>query len=332
MCAVGNRSGWYERVDKFQASMSPIDLTIVATVAVAIVAGLLVRALAPTRSVLAPVATVVATFLLALSVAHVAGRISDPANTGGSSVLGTIDQYLPGAQQPLVTTPPVTSTQPNSYDGSSTAALTADEASTVKVVSSACDMTMRGSGFSIAPGLVLTNAHVVAGDPRPFIENGPSRYPATTVAFDPGLDIAILRVPTLTTAPLQLVAGTVQPRTPATVLGYPYGGTLTSSPATILSRRDASGVDIYGKSPSTRDVYELRGAVRPGNSGGPLVAENGDVLGVVFAYSLDDPNLGFALTSKGVHSMVQLGQAAIHPVSASLCAAEGPGVIEVSGA
>jgi S1-C subfamily serine protease len=323
--------GWCKQFVEFRESMSPIELTIAATMAVAIVAGIAVGALAPRRSLMAAAGAAGATFLAVWLVVGVASQISDRASMRGSVVLWPIDQYPPHAQQPPVTIPPPTSAQADNYGETASAPLTMDKESTVKVVSSACDIVASGSGFTIAPGLVLTNAHVVAGDPNPIVENGPSRYPAKPVVFDPGLDIAILRVPSLTTPALQLVAGTAGPRTRATVLGYPYGGPLTASPATILSRKDASGVDIYGKSPTTREIYEVQGAVRPGNSGGPLVGDDGNVLGVVFAFSTDEPDLGFALTSSGVRNLVQLGESAVHPVSESLCAAEGPGVIEVNG-
>ena len=58
--------------------------------------------------------------------------------------------------------------------------------------------------------------------------------------------------------------------------------------------------NIYGDGAVIRDVLSLRGSVRPGNSGGPVVSSGGDVVGVVFAASLTDSDTGYALTAEQV--------------------------------
>jgi S1-C subfamily serine protease len=121
--------------------------------------------------------------------------------------------------------------------------------------------------------------------------------------------------------PLSL-ATTDQPRgTIGAALGYPGGGDLTVSPAAILAQRTAVGRNIYDAGLVRRDIYELQAVVRPGNSGGPLVAPDGTVIGVIFATSTSNGNIGYALTATEI--IPDLGQArTADPVSTGACLAD----------
>ena len=140
-------------------------------------------------------------------------------------------------------------------------------------------------------GLVVTNAHVVAGVSKPFVTDPAGRLAADAVLFDPKLDIAVLRVPGLNDAPLSLLPGSspVRAGSTAAVLGYPEGGPFTYVPAGVAAAFPATGLDIYGTATAQREIYEIDAQVLPGNSGGPLVASgdqahgipDGTVIGVV---------------------------------------------------
>jgi S1-C subfamily serine protease len=140
------------------------------------------------------------------------------------------------------------------------------------------------------------------------------------VLFDPKLDIAVLHVSGLPDPPLAMTSASVPRGTDGAVLGYPGGGPLTTGPAVVLREETAVGRDIYGQSLTARDIYELNAQVRPGNSGGPLVSTGGSVIGVVFARSARDPNVGYALTSATVSS--RIASRGSEPVSTGPCAAD----------
>ena len=191
----------------------------------------------------------------------------------------------------------------------------------MKVEGRGCGGISDGSGFVVAPDLVVTNAHVVAGISRPFVIDREGAHRASAVVFDPKLDVAVLRTQGVNDRPLPLVARTVGRGTEAAVLGYPGGGPFQAKPAVVLSESPAVGRDIYGRGLTTRDVYQLRAEVRPGNSGGPLVLPDGSVIGVVFARSSLNADLGFALTSVDVRDRVAEAEARRGTVSTGSCAA-----------
>jgi S1-C subfamily serine protease len=140
------------------------------------------------------------------------------------------------------------------------------------------------------------------------------------VLFDPEMDVAVLATRGLSDPPLTLLASLVPRGAQGAVLGYPEGGPLRVVPAAVLQEVQAIGRDIYGTHTTTRQVYELRAVVRPGNSGGPMVSPDGTVVGVVFARSSYDGNLGFALTSTEVQPEVNAARGHA-PVSTGPCAA-----------
>jgi S1-C subfamily serine protease len=184
-------------------------------------------------------------------------------------------------------------------DPSIPAAVHASAAGVVKILASepACGTASEGSGWVVAPGRVVTNAHVVAAASGISVQvAGVGRsLPARLVVFDPQRDLAVLAVPGLQVQPLslgtELTAGA-----PAYAAGYPGNGPYLTTPTRVRDVINATGTDIYKQNSVTREIYALRGVVRPGNSGGPLLDAGGRVVGVVFARSTTDADTGYALT------------------------------------
>jgi S1-C subfamily serine protease len=200
-------------------------------------------------------------------------------------------------------------------------AVIAAGASTVKVEGFGCGVLQEGSGFVAGPGLVVTNAHVVAGIRQPLVQVGMSLQAAEVLAFDPSFDLAVLRVPGLTAPALHLDPSTVPQGTQGVVLGYPEGGPFTADGAGVMALFQAEGRDIYGHGLTVRNVYEIDAEVRPGNSGGPLVLPDGEVVGVVFSRSTVDGSIGYALTSPDVIPRVAAAEQARTAVGTGGCAA-----------
>ena len=196
----------------------------------------------------------------------------------------------------------------------------ADKGSMLKVIAFGCGEELEGSGFEVAGGLVVTNAHVIAGTGSitVYAQNGQSSK-AVPVLFDPHFDLALLRTGPLGVRPLSVDNVIVSHGTKVVFLGYPEGGPLTVLPAGVLAEFTAEGRDIYGGSLTIRQVYELQAAVEPGNSGGPLVLPSGQVIGVVFSRSTTDHDVGFALTSPGVASRIAEAQNRHTPVGTGEC-------------
>ncbi len=192
-------------------------------------------------------------------------------------------------------------------------------ASTVKIIGDGCGDIQEGSGFVVAPGVVVTNAHVIAGIANPVVEDGFGSHPTTVVSFDPSYDLAVLRVNDLSEPALPLDASTVSRGTQAAVLGYPGGGPFDVVPAGVMDEFQAQGRDIYGQGLTEREVYELQAVVRPGNSGGPLVEPDGEVIGVVFSRSTTNNDVGYALTSPGVLAEVQRAKTLTATVGTGPC-------------
>jgi hypothetical protein len=155
--------------------------------------------------------------------------------------------------------------------------------SVVKVLGAACGLGLEGSGWVAGPDLVVTNAHVVAGeDDTSVTARSGASYSVTAVHYDPHNDLSILRVPGLDLPPLRL-AGRFSSGTPAAVLGYPEDGPFALAPARLGRTGSAISEDSYGRGPIRREMTPFRGEVRSGNSGGPAVDQAGRVLTTVFA-------------------------------------------------
>ncbi len=207
---------------------------------------------------------------------------------------------------------------------SGSAVVTRARASIVKVLAGdgGCGHDSEGSGFVYAPGRVLTNAHVVAGMAKVTVQDHGDR-PARVVLFDPDVDLAVLSVDGLTGAPLAFATTTAASGTSAVVAGYPEDGPFDAEPARIRDAERAYGKNIYGDNQGGqrvgRDIYAVRARVRPGNSGGPLLAPDGRVLGVVFATAVDASDTGYVLTAAEVSSDAAAGRRATTPVSTQSC-------------
>lgn len=190
-------------------------------------------------------------------------------------------------------------------------------ASVVKVVGEACGRVQEGTGWVVEPGVVVTNAHVVAGEPETRLQTqGGDTVAATLVAFDPERDLAVLSAPDLSAPPLPVAASEVGQR--GAVFGHPGGGPLELSPFEIRQRQVALGSDIYGNGGVSRDVLILASALAPGDSGSPLVDGQGRVVGVAFAIAPDRPDVAYAVTTDDLLTVLD---AAAGRVDAGPCAA-----------
>lgn len=176
--------------------------------------------------------------------------------------------------------------------------------SIVRVEGQACDQIQNGSGFVVGPDLVVTNAHVVAGERDTVVYDLRNRpHAARVVHFDPRRDLAVLHVPRLSLPELPL--GEASINSLAVVYGHPAGGVLQPSPARITDRIDAIGTDIYRTSETNRDVFVLAAKLEPGDSGAALVDLSGAVVGVAFAIDPSASGTAYALTRSELNSALK---------------------------
>jgi S1-C subfamily serine protease len=191
-------------------------------------------------------------------------------------------------------------------------------ASVVKVLGTACGLGVEGSGWVAGAGIVVTNAHVVAGqhDTRVLARGRGAGLEAQALAFDPHNDVAVLRVPGLT-APALALAGDPGSGTGGAILGFPNNGPYTVRAARLGQTRDVITQDAYGRGPVRRSITSLRGRVRPGNSGGPVVDRLGRVLTTVFAATTSGPHGGFGVPAAVVRAALRRASG---PVSTGPCA------------
>jgi S1-C subfamily serine protease len=201
-----------------------------------------------------------------------------------------------------------------------------DQQSIVKIngVAQSCNRKLEGSGFVVSPDHVLTNAHVVAGvNAGLVVVAGHAKLPARVVRFDPRVDVSILYVPGLTAPPLVFSSSTAGKGQNAVVAGYPLDGQFSARAARISGEASAGGPDIYRTQDVTRDIYEIRALVQPGNSGGPLLAPSGAVYGVVFAAAVNYRDTGYALTGGQVQGDASAARHATQEVSTERCSPGG---------
>ncbi|MGI8762281.1 MAG: MarP family serine protease [Jatrophihabitantaceae bacterium] len=182
-----------------------------------------------------------------------------------------------------------------------------------------CSRGIEGSGFVYAPHRLLTNAHVVAGTDQLAVQVGHRMLAATVVRYDPARDVAVLDVPGLDAPALQFASRPARSGDPALVLGYPQDGPFTVRAARVRSRTTVQGSDIYGNGTVRREIYAIRAVVRSGNSGGPLLADDGTVLGIVFATAVDASDTGYVLSDAEIAPDASAGANATAPVSTGAC-------------
>lgn len=192
-------------------------------------------------------------------------------------------------------------------------------ASTVKVVGQACGVEQEGSGFAVGSDVVVTNAHVVAGEgATAVLRDDGARLPAVPVAFDPDRDVAVLRVPGLDRPSLPLGASAEGQQ--GGVFGHPHGGPLAISPFRTAGRQTVAGSDIYSRHRTARSVLFLASDLAPGDSGGALVTPEGTVVGMAFAIAPDKPGVAYALDTSEVRAVLQT--ASPQPVTTGACVAD----------
>jgi hypothetical protein len=192
---------------------------------------------------------------------------------------------------------------------------------TVRVLGTACGLGVEGSGWVAKPGVVVTNAHVVAGedDTSGQVQGTGTHYPAHAIWFDPRNDVAILRVAGIAgqAPPLRMDVGS-KPGTSAAILGYPENGPFDVQPARLGQTSVVRTQDAYGNGPVMRRITSLRGRVRSGNSGGPVIDGRGRVLTTIFAASVGGAQrTGFGVPDSVVASALA---GARGPVSTGPCA------------
>jgi len=166
--------------------------------------------------------------------------------------------------------------------------------STVKVRGAACRRIQEGSGFVVGPGLVVTNAHVVAGEDETVLQRSDgTEVRASVVAFDPNRDLAVLSAPDLDRPALR--RSSIDEGGVGAVFGHPGGGALRAAPFSVGDAVTATGTDIYDRNRTEREVLILASALRPGDSGAALVDPSGAVVGVAFAIAPDRSGVAYAL-------------------------------------
>lgn len=287
------------------------------------------------------VAVFAAAWLLSIPISHSAqptlGRAVDDSRTLGfvedvapqwlRNVPSEFSALLESSGLPEVIGPfgtaPVASVDPPDQALTNLPAVNQARRSVVKIRGEAasCQRSLEGSGFVISPERVMTNAHVVAGTNR-LVVIGPTniRRAATVVYFDPENDIAVLDVPGLRSPAMRFADAPAKAGDDAVALGYPEDGPFDASPLRIRGTINLVGPDIYQTGRVTREVYTARGSIRQGNSGGPMINSDGDVLGLVFG-AAENPadETGFIMTAKQVQSAASQGSDAAAEVGTGLC-------------
>jgi S1-C subfamily serine protease len=186
----------------------------------------------------------------------------------------------------------------------------------VRIIGSACGLGISGSGWVAAPGLVVTAAHVVAGERDTYVVQSESdqRLDAEVVAFDARNDVAVLRVPDLTARALPIADP--QPGASVAIVGYPLNGPLDSEPGRIGRTASVLTDDAYGHGPVQRTITSLAGKIRHGNSGGPAIDTGGRVELTIFASRIGEEG-GYGVPAEVVRKALS---AARGPVSTGDCA------------
>lgn len=258
---------------------------------------------------------------------YVLGIVNDVIPSSASNATGSIQALVNSAGFPTVFAG--IAPEPVRPVGAPNAAILATRpvarsaANVVKItgVAASCGRGLEGSGFVFAPERVMTNAHVVAGvsSPTVFMAGAHRGFQGKIVYFDPKLDIAILDVPGLKARPLP-IGISVHNGQDVAVVGYPNDGNLSAVPGRVRNVLVARGHDIYGEGTVLRQVISLRASIQPGNSGGPVLNDQGQVVGIVFAASADTADTGYAMTMKLTAPAIAAAASATAPVNSGRCA------------
>jgi S1-C subfamily serine protease len=195
--------------------------------------------------------------------------------------------------------------------------------SLVKIKAWGCGSTSAGSGFVVADKMVITNAHVVAGSSQIYAEDKNGTHTARAIWFDPKLDISVLAVDKgLAGIPLALKKDAMNTGDVGVVLGYANGDQLVANDATVLQLLRADGYDIYGQDKVVRTIYAVRSPVVPGDSGGALIDQDGNVAGLIFGNSILQKKTGYAIASNQITPIVKSLKSGLAAVHTGLCTAQ----------
>ncbi|MGV0426259.1 MarP family serine protease [Corynebacterium pyruviciproducens] len=268
------------------------------------------------------------------------GRVTGPVGEGlsNSRVLTAVDQLTPPVIDNLPAClaatlsesglPPLVSpftgareVEPPNILIDDTAMVDRVRPSVVYVLADApqCSRRLMGSGFVISPDTILTNAHVVAGTDTVHVETVNGTVEATVVFYDPDTDLAVLHSAGLDLPALQWAEDAASTGDDAVVMGFPEGGPFEARPVRIRDKIIVNGPNIYATTRVDREAYSLRGTIRHGNSGGPLLTTDGDVLGVIFGTAVDESETGYALSADEVISTI--GEFSTAAVDTGACVA-----------
>ncbi|AGF71347.1 MarP family serine protease [Corynebacterium halotolerans] len=292
-------------------------------------------------SVFAAAATLIVVWLVSIPLAT---GLSGPPSQGirDSAILGFVDRNTPPGLDELPTRiaamlnesglPPLTSPfeEPSAREVEAPRINVADQElvenlrpSVIHVMgdSQVCRRRLMGSGFVSAPDYVVTNAHVVAGTERVRLDTVLGVKDATVVYYNPDIDIAVLHSPGLELPVLPWATEAGDSGDDALVMGFPDSGPFEASPARIRDQITIAGPDIYASGRVEREAYIVRGSIRQGNSGGPLVNTDGNVLGMVFGASVDQSDTGYALTAGEVQRQIGDYTSLTAPVDTQVCVA-----------
>lgn len=290
-------------------------------------------------SILQGIAVLVAAWLFAIPLSA-SDRPHISAAVRGSTVLGAVDDLAPAVLRDLPSdlnrllnssglpdvlgpfgSTPIHGVDPPNPDLLGLPSLTAVQQSVLRIDGTArsCNRSLEGTGFVVGPQRVMTNAHVVAGTDEVAVVLGEVSYAAQVVLDDPLTDIAVLYVPGLDAPVLPLHTDHVESGSDAVALGYPGGGPMTWSALRVREAIDLRSQGIYGQGESVRNVYTVRGSIKPGNSGGPMVNPDGAVIGMVFGAAVDDADTGFALTAAEIADEASAAATLTEPVATGGC-------------
>lgn len=295
-------------------------------------------------SVLGAVVQGIAALVVAWLVALPLGSSAYPGLTAGvrdSRVLGVVNTFMPETLRqlpnelarllnvsgfPNLLAPffktPVTPVGPVDPALRDSATVRNAQSSVLKIRGRApsCSRALEGTSFVVAPERVLTNAHVVAGTTQVSVEAENGLLNARVVSYDPATDAAVLAVPGLDAPILSLASQPAASGQNALVLGYPLDGEYTPEAARVREKIKLRGPNIYSTRTVVRDVYTVRAKVLSGNSGGPLLDESGQVLGMVFGAAVDNDETGFALTNAEISDDIAAAPGLSQQVDTGACA------------
>ena len=171
---------------------------------------------------------------------------------------------------------------------------------TVRVRNIGCAGVATGSGFALAPDILITNRHVLAGADRLQV----------STARGETLEVTLAAVGTLGDLGLVLIDGQLpatatygsapNPGDVVTAVGYPLGGELTLSPGVVIDRVDGSTLGIPGT------VMRLIANIQPGNSGGPVFDRRGRIGGIVYAIEIAT-GFGLAIPVDTLRDLIRAG-------------------------